>query len=112
MRPALSPLSLICSSRPACALRLSKARNEHGKARSEKAVLQDRLEADRARHASEVSELRAQLAQQAEALKVVEREKQNAREALAASKGEISGLEKRLAAQVRPASPPRFRRTA
>ncbi|BGP42330.1 hypothetical protein JCM10449v2_006335 [Rhodotorula kratochvilovae] len=78
---------------------LSKARNEHGKARSEKAVLQDRLEADRTRHASEVSELRAQLAQQAEALKTVEREKQDAREALAASKGEVSGLEKRLAAQ-------------
>ncbi|BGO93812.1 hypothetical protein NBRC10512_004601 [Rhodotorula toruloides] len=41
---------------------LAKARNEHGKARSEKAVLLDRLDAEKARHGEEVADLRARLA--------------------------------------------------
>ncbi|BGP02212.1 hypothetical protein NBRC10513v2_005860 [Rhodotorula toruloides] len=41
---------------------LAKARNEHGKARSEKAVLSDRLDAEKARHGEEVADLRARLA--------------------------------------------------
>lgn len=44
------------------AFRLAKARNEHGKARSEKAVLADRLEAEKARHREELADLRARLA--------------------------------------------------
>lgn len=39
--------------------RLAKARNENGKARSEKAALLDRLEADRTRHAAEIQALQA-----------------------------------------------------
>ncbi|BGP34247.1 hypothetical protein JCM10296v2_006062 [Rhodotorula toruloides] len=41
---------------------LAKARNEHGKARSEKAVLSDRLDAEKARHSEEVADLCARLA--------------------------------------------------
>ncbi|BGP26610.1 hypothetical protein JCM10295v2_005563 [Rhodotorula toruloides] len=41
---------------------LAKARNEHGKARSEKAVLSDRLEAAKARYGEEMTDLRARLA--------------------------------------------------
>ncbi|GAA5908423.1 hypothetical protein JCM8208_006191 [Rhodotorula glutinis] len=78
---------------------LAKARNEHGKARSEKAALQDRLEEVRARHTVEEVKLQARLEEQGKALERVEGEKQGAREALAASQGELTGLEKRVAAQ-------------
>ncbi|GAA5842048.1 hypothetical protein JCM9279_002767 [Rhodotorula babjevae] len=78
---------------------LAKARSEHGKARSEKAALQDRLEEVRARHSLELDNLQARLTAQQDALERVEDEKQRAREALAASQGEISCLEKRVAAQ-------------
>ncbi|GAA5930732.1 hypothetical protein JCM3775_003851 [Rhodotorula graminis] len=82
-------------------IQLAKARNEHGKARSEKAAFQDRLEEDRARHAAELGKLHARLEAQEMALKRVEGEKEAAREALARSQGEVAGLEKRVAAQVR-----------
>ncbi|KPV73525.1 uncharacterized protein RHOBADRAFT_54741 [Rhodotorula graminis WP1] len=80
-------------------IQLAKARNEHGKARSEKAAFQDRLEEDRARHAAELGKLHARLEAQEMALKRVEGEKEAAREALARSQGEVAGLEKRVAAQ-------------
>ncbi|GAA6049308.1 hypothetical protein JCM3770_005933 [Rhodotorula araucariae] len=78
--------------------RLTKMRSEHDKVLSGKDKVQARLKTDRAHFASEVSELR-------QALKTLEREKQEVREALAASKAENSGLEKRLTAQVRPGCP-------
>ncbi|GAA6029006.1 hypothetical protein JCM8097_001548 [Rhodosporidiobolus ruineniae] len=56
-------------------IQLAKARNEHGRAGSEKAVLSDRLDAEKARHADEVAELRKQLAKQADQLKANEVEK-------------------------------------
>ncbi|GAA5974736.1 hypothetical protein JCM11641_007246 [Rhodosporidiobolus odoratus] len=56
-------------------IQLTKARNDHGKVRSEKAVLTDRLEAEKARHAAEVDDLRKQLAKQSDALRASEVEK-------------------------------------
>ncbi|GAA6013689.1 hypothetical protein JCM10207_004821 [Rhodosporidiobolus poonsookiae] len=56
-------------------MQLAKARNDHGKARSEKAVLSDRLDAEKARHAAELDELRRALAKSTDALKAGEVEK-------------------------------------
>ncbi|GAA5876209.1 hypothetical protein JCM1840_007073 [Sporobolomyces johnsonii] len=78
---------------------LAKARNEHGKVRSEKAVLAERTESDRARYTAELTDLRAQLATRDEATKALEIEKAVAAQAaarleddLAASKAEVEQL--------------------
>ncbi|GAA5924142.1 hypothetical protein JCM1841_004585 [Sporobolomyces salmonicolor] len=78
---------------------LAKARNEHGKVRSEKAVLAERSESDRARYATEVADLRALLAERDEATKKLEIEKAVAAQVaarlqddLAATKAEVGQL--------------------
>ncbi|GAA5856582.1 hypothetical protein JCM8547_005876 [Rhodosporidiobolus lusitaniae] len=71
-------------------IQLTKARNDHGKARSEKAVLSDRLDAEKARHAAEVSGLRKQV----EALKDSLLEKMAA---VAGAKGELEASKARTA---------------
>ncbi|BGP18666.1 hypothetical protein JCM10213v2_006732 [Rhodosporidiobolus nylandii] len=56
-------------------IQLTKARNDHGKARSEKSVLSDRLEAEKARHVAEVEDFRRQLAKHTDTIKAGEVER-------------------------------------
>ncbi|GAA5823869.1 hypothetical protein JCM11251_003325 [Rhodosporidiobolus azoricus] len=81
-------------------IQLAKSRNDHGRARSEKAVLSDHLEAEKTRHSAELDDLRQKLAQandmmKSDALKteLAAARAQRIQEDLVAAKAEMVELE-------------------